>query len=322
MKFRTELALPSQHPKIKLETQLLSLGSCFSDEIGQKMADYKFKIRHNPFGILFNPISIFKLINDSLQHQQVDSQHFVCQQEHWFHYDFHSQWNDHSQQALQLKLEEQLQSSKDWLATTNVLMLTFGTAWVHELLESQEIVANCHKVPQSHFQKRLLTLEELLIAFEKTLSLLPKTISILLTVSPIRHTKEGLENNQVSKSLLRLFCHFAAEKYENVRYFPSYELVLDDLRDYRFFKEDLIHPNSFSIDYIWKKFSQAYFDEEALVFIQEWQKIRTAMQHRPFHPNTTAHHTFLQTLFAKIKGFSTQVNVEEELQMVEELLKS
>lgn len=320
MKFRTELSPNSEGVGIQMNTQLMGMGSCFSDEIGQKMADYKFNIRHNPFGVLFNPISIFKLLKLSLEEQSVHPKHFVEQQEQWFHYDFHSQLHAPTKEQLASDLKQQLQETKAWLSTTNVLIITFGTTWVHEYLDTQEVVANCHKVSKQQFNKRLLDLNELNTAFEEVYQLLPKETAILMTVSPIRHIKEGLENNQVSKSLLRLFCHYSKEKYENVHYFPSYELVLDDLRDYRFFEDDLIHPSTFSIDYIWQKFQAAYFDQESQQFIQEWQKIQKALQHHPFHPNTAAHRKFLTDLRQKIETFGAQVEVGEELKLVEDLL--
>jgi len=316
MHFRTALNISDVLPKIELQTQLLSLGSCFSDEMGQKMERYKFKIQHNPFGIPFNPISIFKILQQSLSNSEIHPQHFVQQHERWVHFDYHSELHASTSEQLKATLKQQLAHTQAWLQNTQVLILTFGTAWVHVFKQSEEIVANCHKVPQKQFSKRLLTLEEMMNAFAEVRTLLPSNIQILLTVSPVRHLKEGLANNQISKSLLRIFCHQLAEKHTSVHYFPSYELMLDDLRDYRFFKEDLIHPTEFALDYVWEKFQQAHFTPDTLSFIKEWKKILTALEHKAFNPTSKAHQDFLRKLLKKLESFSSLVNIEEERQLI------
>lgn len=320
MNFRTDLTISPQEPKIELTSQLLSLGSCFSDSIGEKLALNKFKANYNPFGVLFNPISIFKLLELAIKQEQPNPHHYIEQEGLWKHFDFHSQFSLESKDELQVLLNLTLNRVREYLANTDVLILTFGTAWVHQLQETNEIVANCHKVPNAQFTKRLLELSELEKGFDSLVAILPKKIRILLTVSPIRHIKEGLTLNQVSKSILRLFCHHAVEHHQQVSYFPSYELLLDDLRDYRFYKDDLIHPSDFAISYIWEKFMLAHFSEESQAFVKKWKKILLELQHKALHPESVAHQAFLKKLYQKLCDLPTHIDVNQELEFVSQQL--
>ena len=182
------------------------------------------------------------------------------------------------------------------------------------MIKTQQIVANCHKVANKNFSKRLLSLEEMEKGFELFLSLLPKNTQLIVTVSPIRHTRETLPLNQVSKSLLRVFCHQIAEKYPQVNYFPSYELLLDDLRDYRFYKDDLIHPSDFAINYIWETFIETHISKNSQAFISEWTKIRAALNHKPNAPDSEAHQKFIKKLLNHIQQLPDYVDVTLETQ--------
>lgn len=311
MNFRTELHIEAQEPKIELNSQLFSIGSCFSESIGQKLLLNKFKLLCNPFGVLFNPLSIVKLLELTIDGGQIDQQHFVEHEGIWKHYDFHSQYNAKSKKQLESQLANVLQEVANWLKNTDIIIVTLGTAWVHELNTTNKIVANCHKQPKVLFSKRLLDLEEIHQAFDRLLAKLPKSTRIILTVSPIRHLKENLSFNQVSKSLLRLYCHQSIQKHEIASYFPSYELLLDDLRDYRFYTDDLIHPTDFAINYIWEKFQFAHFSEASQQFIKDWQKLSQALNHKALQPDSAAHKRFLKTLLSKLDAISI-VNVEAE----------
>jgi hypothetical protein len=207
----------------------------------------------------------------------------------------------------------------DWL------IITYGTAWVYELLETKEVVANCHKMPQTLFAKSLMTQKKVLDSFETMYGLLKSfnpNIKIIVTVSPVRHLKDTLELNSVSKSVLRVACHTLTEQYHDVLYFPSYEIMMDDLRDYRFYKSDMIHPTKDAEEYIWEKFVERFFDDSLKSFLKKWGEIRTALAHKPFHPTSSSHQKFLHQTLKKLLELKALVNVDQEVAMLEEQLRA
>jgi hypothetical protein len=317
--FRTKLDPKQIDLKISLATRILTIGSCFSDSIGEKLNRHKFKTLVNPFGTTYNPISIFNLLTS----EGIKINKFVENGGMFFHYDFHSEFRAEDQRSLEKMLSNEKKKVSDFLKDTDWLVITFGTAWVYELKKSTEIVANCHKVPQREFSKRLLGLKEMIKGFDQTvghLQDLNPELKILLTVSPVRHISDGIEENQLSKSMLRVMCDFATSSYDHVYYFPSYEIMMDDLRDYRFYKDDLIHPTKFAEDYIWDIFQRSFFDRDTMDFIKEWDSILSAMIHRPFNPNSDEHIKFIKTQIQKISQLSTHVDVKEELNYFESQL--
>lgn len=320
MHFRTELTVPESPKKITLQTQTLTLGSCFAEVIGSKLVENKIPTLSNPFGTLFNPLSITKLLHHALDETLPDERLYVEHQGVWFHYDFHSSLWGTSKEALRERLVTTLAAVKHWLSRTEVLIITLGTAFVYRHLESGQLVANCHKTPNSAFQRELLRLEQIVAAFENVLAKLPSSLHVIFTVSPVRHTRDTLPLNAVSKSLLRVACHELSERGH--AYFPAYELLLDDLRDYRFYKPDLIHPNEQAEDYIFERFANAFFTKELQKFIQEWQKIRQALGHRPLYPNTASHRQFLKNLLQKLQKIASDVDVTVEITTVSEQLAS
>ena len=260
---------------------------------------------NKPFGTVYNPISIFNLLKEN----EWDESKFLEHSGSFFHYDAHSSFFSTSQNSL----NKQLTACKDLvlrgLKKADWLVITFGTTFVYLLKESGEIVSNCHKVPQKHFKKESLSIGEISEAFEgfyKELKENNSKIKLLLTVSPVRHIKDGLENNSVSKSKLRIICDTLQEEYNDVFYFPSYEIMMDDLRDYRFYKKDMIHPSDLAEEYIWNKFQHAYFDSETRDFIKKWKKINEAIGHKPFNAKSEAHQRFL-------------INTLDELQKLKKL---
>ena len=308
---RTEIKIQNSDWNIGLKDSIITIGSCFSDSIGERLKKYKFNTLVNPFGTVYNPISIFRLLQD----QPIDPDRVVENQGLFLHYDFHSSFRKDNKEDLLKSLDEIKVSTIDKLRKADCLVITLGTAWVYELASTGEIVANCHKVPQKGFSKRLLGLKEIIKAFDglvESLRPLNPDLKILLTVSPVRHIKDGIEENQLSKSMLRVICDFAVSSYDHVAYFPSYEIMMDDLRDYRFYKDDLIHPTEFAEEYIWKKFMETYFDSETLEFVKEWQSILAAMEHRPFNPGSPDHRLFCQSQIEKLDALSEVVDVREE----------
>ncbi|MFY0627316.1 MAG: GSCFA domain-containing protein [Reichenbachiella sp.] len=316
---RTEIESNKFTFNISLSEKIFTIGSCFSDVIGGKLSQFKFKVLSNPFGTTYNPISIFKLLTEDV----IDEEKIIQNQGLYFHYDFHSSFRHLDKNALVELLNKLKFKSINHLKESNCLIITLGTAWVYELVSSCKVVNNCHKVPQKEFNKRLLRMKEMATEMDDAIEYLKQInpdLQIIMTVSPVRHTKEGLKENQLSKSMLRVLCDFAETSYKNVHYFPSYEIMIDDLRDYRFYKDDLIHPTHFAEQYIWEKFQTTFFAKETMDFIQDWKLIINAMDHKPFNSETEEHQNFLKSQIQKLKLLSNRTDVEDEMLFFESQL--
>lgn len=312
MQFRTELNIRSFAPKLKLESAVLSIGSCFANTIGDKMRAYKFNVLVNPFGIVFNPISIF----DLLQVSKINSTLFIQNQDKWYSYLHHSEINAHSTDELQGNIDQINQKVLNCIQSTDYLIITLGSAWVYKLKGNDKVVANCHKMPSNLFDKYLLTVSEIIKSFDTLHTHLKSTnsnLNFIFTVSPVRHLKDTIELNAVSKSVLRLACYELTKKYEDVNYFPAFEIMMDDLRDYRFYKPDMIHPNEVAEDYIWQKWSENYFDTPTLDFIDEWKSIKNAINHKPFDVQSVQYQEFVKNQIEKLNLLSKMADVTEEL---------
>ena len=320
MEFRTELQIPESTHKISLQTPVLTIGSCFAEVIGNRLSDNKIPTLVNPFGTIFNPVSMAKLIKQAFDNQSPDESLYVENQGVWFHYDFHSSIGGNEREELTERLTQKMQEAKEWVQKAEFLIFTFGTAFVYRHLETHQIVANCHKMPGNLFRKELLSIETIVSDFKKLFQQInsqQSTPDIILTVSPVRHTKDTLQLNAVSKSILRVACHELCETRPDFHYFPAYELLLDDLRDYRFYKSDLIHPSEMAEEYIFEQFSETYFDPNLQQFIKDWKKIRQSLSHRPLQPNTRAHRKFLENLLEKLQKLSVKVDVSLEIEQVQ-----
>ncbi|WP_192821491.1 GSCFA domain-containing protein [Rufibacter sp. LB8] len=321
MQFRTEIEIPAAAKPLDRAQGIVTLGSCFAEVIGRKLEQTKAKALVNPFGTVFNPLSVHKLVAAALtQDFEFLEQGMVQQQGRWVHYDFHSSFAQEQPEVLLQNLREKLIQVGEFLKTAQALLLTWGTAFVYERLDTGAVVANCHKVPQKQFNKRLLPLEEIQESTKRTLNLLQTHcphLQVILTVSPVRHLKDTLPLNSVSKSLLRVAAHLAQEQHAQVSYFPAYELLLDDLRDYRFFSDDLLHPSSLAEEYIWNKFLRAYADPTFIHFLDRWQQLSRDLAHKPFNPESPAHQAFLQKLLQRLQALASEVDVTEEIAAVQ-----
>ncbi len=312
--FRTELSLSPSSPSIKHIDSLLTIGSCFSDVIGQRLAENKFQTIVNPFGTVYNPISIFKLLNLIASSSHFSNDGIVESQGIYQHFDLHSKFGKATKEELQaeiLQLEERTTKS---LSEATWLIITLGTAVVYE--HSQNIVANCHKVPAAQFTKRILSVKEVIKAYENfrgKLLLTKPDLRVILTISPVRHIKDTLVFNSQSKSILRVAAAEMALSFPEVSYFPSYEIMMDDLRDYRFYEKDMIHPNETAHDYIWSKFSEVYFDASTRQLIQQWEKLKRNLEHRPFHPESPTHQAFQKKTLLELEQLNGQLNLEQEI---------
>ena len=283
MKFRTELKVTPFSFEIDHESNITLLGSCFAENIGQLLTRYKFNTTVNPHGILFNPYSLNRVLTDALDRPQSKPPPLIRSQGMWFSYLHHSDLCAPSEVLLQEKITRANKTLKSAIEQASCLFISLGTSWVYELKDTGTIVANCHKVPASEFNKRLLSPTEIGDALNAIIALLIKTnpeLKIVFTVSPVRHIKDGVVENSRSKAALISGVHTCIDQYHHCSYFPSYELLMDDLRDYRFYTEDLIHPSKQAIDYCWEKFSQAFFSTKTSEVNKRIGKIVLARHHR------------------------------------------
>lgn len=313
--FKLNFNVPPSSTKVNIKDPILLIGSCFSDEIGEKLGQAKLKVKSNPYGTIYNPYSIFKLLAD-----QINEDDTVESQGVNFHWDTHGDMSALSKDELQSLLNKKRSETQSYLRNTKWLVITFGTAIVYEHKDSG-IVANCHKIPQSQFTKRYLNQQEIIEQFAQLHSCLSQNINIIFTISPVRHIRDGLIENNRSKSILIDAIHQIARSYENVQYFPSYEILIDELRDYRFYDRDMIHPNPQAIDYIWNVFSETYFDKETQDFLKEWSKVRAAINHRPFQSDSESHQKFLRSTLEKLKSLNEKVDLSVEINQVSKQLK-
>lgn len=293
IKLTTPVSILKSETEITHPQPITLIGSCFSQHIGEKLNHHLFKTNPNCFGTVFNPISIVnnltRLINQQL-YTEADFYNFEGEKIVNFNTQF-SSFDTEINSALKIE-NEALTKEIEYFKNIDILIITFGTAWVYEFNKSKKIVANCHKIPNTNFSKRLLSIEEIIIAYQPILEQL-KHLNIIFTVSPVRHSKDGLHKNNLSKSSLHLAINKLTEQFENCSYFPAYEIVIDELRDYRFYNDDLIHPTDLAVNYVWEKFSDCYFTEDTQQLNTKIAKIQTALNHKPFNPKSEEYQKFV-----------------------------
>ncbi|MEK6450152.1 MULTISPECIES: GSCFA domain-containing protein [unclassified Myroides] len=305
MKFSTVVPIKSVKKPITYNDKIVSLGSCFAVNMSEKFKSFQFQSIVNPFGILFHPIAIERILEYASNGYKFTEDDVFCHNEVWSSFIAHSDMNELEQEDIITKLNVKLFDLQVALKESSVIAITFGTAWVYEHNETGVVVANCHKIPQSNFTKRLLTYQELLNSYLKIIKLVKEInpgIEIIFTISPVRHFKDGIVENQRSKSLLFTALHDAIEQVgvNSINYFPSYEIMMDELRDYRFYKADMLHPNEQAVDYIWERFVSTYIHPDMITIMQKVQEVQKGLNHRPFNPTAEQHLAFLDTLIAKI----------------------
>jgi hypothetical protein len=322
--FRTELTIAPQERQLARTARVLTVGSCFADSIGERLRLNKVTTLVNPFGTVFQPLALAQLLRAAAGEDQDWQQHVVEARGRWQSYDFHSTIGAESPVELLQLIQETVRRVGDFVRTADTVVLTLGTAWAYRLRETGELVNNLHKLPAALFEKELLTADEIVNALAEVHAVLrrlnPK-IHIVLTVSPVRHIKDTLPLNTVSKSVLRVACHYLSELLPGVSYFPAYELLTDELRDYRFYASDMLHPSEVAEDYIWDKFARAYFDADFGRFRKEWAAVRQSLGHRPLHLGAPEHRTFLDQTAERLERLNSQgVDVRQELRDVQRQL--
>jgi hypothetical protein len=299
---------------------IFTLGSCFAQNIASQLKADKCSVLSNPFGTCYNPTAIVQLLRYTLGLQPLDEALFVEQDGLWLHHHFHSSFRADSKTALHQNIDTTLAQAAEFLKTTKFLCLTLGTAYVYKHLPTGSFVGNCHKLPTANFKKELLHVkgicQDLGTVYQQLLAYNP-ALQIILTVSPVRHIADGLSQNQLSKSILRAACHYLESDFEHITYFPAYEIMVDQLRDYRWYAADLIHPNQQAQDIIYEQFTEVYFSENLKNILIPWRKLRQDLQHRAFNPSGAAHQKFLKNLKLKLGQLSSQIDVSTELAQIQ-----
>ncbi|MAX71697.1 MAG: GSCFA domain-containing protein [Flavobacteriaceae bacterium] len=310
MKLQTNIPLqPQQHNQIDYNAKVMLLGSCFSENIGGKFNYFKFQSNVNPFGILFHPVAIENLVTRSINEDFYSEEELIYNNEVYSCFDVHSKLNSSTQKDLLRTLNNSIKSTHQQLKDATHIIITLGTAWVYRYIASDKIVANCHKVPQKQFLKELLPIDDILASIENTIALIrsvnPKA-NFIFTVSPVRHLKDGFVENTQSKSHLLSAIHQVVDPRHQQYYFPSYEIMMDELRDYRFYNSDMIHPSDLAIDYIWEKFKTVWLSEDAQQVLDNVKQIQSGLAHKPFNPDSEAHQKFQMKLNERIEVLQTE----------------
>lgn len=306
MKFRTEVDIKESQKKIRLEDKIFSIGSCFASEMSDLFSQGQVQSLNNPFGTVFNPFSISNSVKRLHDAEFYHEDELITFNDEFISLDHHTSFDTRYIHQTLNKINAKIEEGNSFLQETDWVFITYGTSFIYEFLPKQKLVANCHKIPQKFFEKRLLSHQEITDSIYNTIlnlnDICQDDVQILFTVSPVRHTKDGMIENQLSKSKLITAVHEALQQFENCHYLPVYEILMDDLRDYRFYKEDLIHPNTQAVNYIFEKFGNAYFEDETKEFIKENFKINKALEHRTDDEKDPKYIEFKEKLNQKIEA--------------------
>lgn len=307
MQFRTQIPISKSNNPIDYNSKVLSVGSCFAENMAEKFDYFKFQNETNPFGIIFNPVSIERIFERVCNEVLFTEKDVFFHNERWHSFEVHSDLSNSDRQELLETLNKTVAETHKKIKEATHIIITFGTSWIYRNIQSDEVVANCHKVPQKQFSKQLLSVDVIQKNIQNTINLiqtLNPNINFIFTISPVRHIKDGFVENQLSKSHLFTALHQVLETHNSQfithNYFPSYEIMMDELRDYRFYAEDMLHPNQIAIDYIWKLFSENCISQESLSTMQEVDEIQKSLRHRSFNPESEQHQKFLAKLQHKI----------------------
>ncbi|MDD3323059.1 MAG: GSCFA domain-containing protein [Paludibacter sp.] len=297
--FQTKVKIPDSPLKISHQDSILSLGSCFAENIGKRLTGTYFDVDINPFGVLYNPLSIKNSLNSLMDKQKFTKDDLFENRGLWQSFSHSSLFSDISEELCLNKINERFLKAKEQLKTSRQLIITFGTAWVYDELKSGRVVSNCHKLPSNVFNRRRLSVEEIVDnyteLFEKLFSYNPD-LELIFSVSPIRHWKDGAHENNISKSTLLLSINSLQENFSTVHYFPAYEIQLDELRDYRFYGADMQHPSDVAVNYIWERFKMTYFSTSTIALIEKLEQLNDDLNHRPLFPQSDEYKLFVKSI--------------------------
>lgn len=312
MKLQTQLSLSPQQPQIDYQSKLLLLGSCFTENIGKKLEYFKFQNYQNPFGVIFNPISVEKLVHRALNGTYFTEEDIFEQNQLWHCFEIHSSLSGIDKNDFLEHINLQLSQFKTQLTEVSHCIITLGSSWVYRHIKNDKIVANCHKIPQKAFSKEMLSVETISESLKNIVSEIQQVnprVTFIFTVSPVRHIKDGFEENTLSKAHLISGLHYFINQQSTIHkpqcfYFPSFELMMDELRDYRFYKEDMLHPNQTAIQYIWDRFLLVWISKETNPLQKEIDTIQKGLQHRSNNPESKVHLAFMNNLQQKMNQLS------------------
>lgn len=315
MKFHFEFDIKKPERLINHNDKLLLIGSCFTENIGEKLLKYKFRVMQNPNGILFNPVSVAEALTDYIEHKEFTKDDLFEYNEGWHSWKHHSRFSGLTAGESLTKINQAIDGAHGFLKQADHLMITLGSTWIYTLTEraanakAGNVAANNHKAPSDWFHRRLMKPEEVLQVLDNVihrLFLFNPDLRIIFTISPVRHLREGVVENNRSKAVLIQAVHHLVDKFDKLYYFPAYELVIDDLRDYRFYAEDLVHPNYHATQYVWEKFINACMDEKTRDLIEQIHTINLAYQHKPFNAGSEQHKKFLTVMLEKTQALQQQ----------------
>lgn len=305
MELYTRIDIPKAPFLFSCRERMLLLGSCFAENMGTRLAENRFNVDINPFGTLYNPASIAAAVRLLLHPQRFTAGDLFCNEGVYHSFTHHSRFSSTSEKECLENINGRLTASAEAFRRTGYLVVTWGTAYVYRLKNTGEVVANCHKLPEKMFERSMLTVADIVAEWkELLLSVWEQNpeLKVLLTVSPIRHWKDGAHGNQLSKATLLLAADELQKEYpERVAYFPAYEIMMDELRDYRFYATDMLHPSELAVDYIWQRFTENYLSEETKGVLKEWAEIQKAINHRPFQPESEAYRRFMSQTLLKME---------------------
>ncbi len=295
IKFKLEVNTESFANKIDHSKKVMFIGSCFSDNIGAKLCELKIPCLVNPFGVLYNPQSVMQSLRDIVNLRIFNEEDLYFYRQRYISFAHHGSFSGSDKFDVLDKINKGISNAHKFLKDANLLYITFGTFRAYKLLKNNMIVANCHKLPHKEFENFLLNIDDVFASYNLLIDDLKKfnpDLDIIFTVSPVRHWKDGAVNNQISKSYLFILIHKLLEKHNHTHYFPAYEIMIDDLRDYRFYADDLLHPNALAVSYIWEKFEDCFFSSKTKELVKRIKQIQKNLNHKAFYPESEEYKKF------------------------------
>jgi hypothetical protein len=320
MDFMLDINIKSPDVPVQYGENIMLMGSCFTEHIGSRLEELKFNTLQNPNGILFDPVSVCRSLISYIENKQYKADDLFYLNELWQSWQHHSRFSGMDQQSVLAQINASQQKAHDFLGKADWLIITLGSSFSYRLAENNDSVANCHRAPAQTFRKHLLAIEETVTSLDTTMHRLfhfNKKLKIIFTISPVRHIRDGVVENNRSKARLLEAVHHMVNKFDRLYYFPAYELVIDVLRDYRFYDVDMVHPNYPATEFVFEKFVEYYFSDTSKDLMKEIRQIAIARRHRSSQPNTNAHQQFLKSHFEKAKKLSALypfLNLSEEME--------
>ena len=327
MELRTTFTLPRSGEKISYYTPVIFIGSCFAKSIGKQLEQGRMPVLINPFGTVYNPVSVCNTLNAVIEGREFTIDDIFHYEDRWISFSHYTDFSSDNPEIILGKINSKIHEAHDFLSGANYLFVTFGTAWVYSWNRTGMIVSNCHKIPAKEFTRRMLLTGEIINMWsgqlEKLNSCYPD-LKVIFTISPVRHWKDGAHGNQISKAVLFLAVEALQKHPLKPDYFPAYELVMDDLRDYRFYDTDMLHPSASAIEYIWDAFKKCYFDDKTTFIYKEVVKISKAVSHRLQSDSPDSRKKFAAGMLEKIESIMIKypfINLSNEEEYFSELLK-